>query len=959
MSSLGADDFSAFCEAVHGYRPFPWQVRLAKQVMKTGKWPDVLDLPTGTGKTSVIDIALFALACFPQRFPRRVLMVVDRRVVVDQAAIHAQNILNQLTNASGGILAEVADGLRGCWGATGRGAPFGLAVLRGGMPREDTWAKRPDLPVVALSTVDQVGSRLLFGGYGVSSGMAPVHAGLMGNDTLYFLDEVHLSIPFAETLGAIKTHWRRRLEAALPDRFAVVHMSATPGPHQEKDSVFRLGGDDWLHDVLASRLKARKPTTLELVTVKGKDESEKRSIFAQCCVTKAETLIAQGAKTLAIIVNRVETACLAMTALESNTEVDSSLLTGRMRPLDRDTVLHEKVLRRVASGRIRGGEEKPLVVVATQCLEAGADFDFDGLVTECASLDALRQRFGRLDRLGRLPLPSSARAFVLARSDQIGDDADDPVYGSSLAKTWHWLSQLGSSLDMGTDYLPLPDLDSLSTLVAPRLAAPVLLPAHLDRWCQTRPKPWPVPDISLWLHGQKESLPEVQVLWRADIDENQLAHFQDYSKLTDDLTARLSACPPGTLETIQLPLSSIRRWLQEQPDGLQDFPDVEGAPGGEVLFPEAPKPGRAAVRWTADGAQIVYAGDLEPGDTVVVPATYGGLKWHNWSPRTTDPVGDLGDLVQWVMRGKATLRLHPAVISQWIEQYPPLPTVPGESEVDSNPGQEIKNWLTIASPLVTFPWDDILKQIAVGHRRMGLADKTWVLVAKKRMLRIETFENAAGSADEESFIEQEISLDSHCRHVRHAAIGFAKAIGLPIPVVEDIGLAAWLHDVGKADPRFQKMLVGGSDVRLAMLDHPIAKSRLGNRDRRERAEAQRMSGYPPGQRHELLSIAMLSGCASALTAANDPELVLYLIQTHHGFCRPFAPPVSDPAPVRVSLVHGGESLSADSNHNLARLDSGIVDRFWRMNRKYGWWGLAGLEAILRLADHRASEMEGN
>src|SRR5205814_2198017 len=97
---------------------------------------------------------------------------------------------------------------------------------------------------------------------------------------------------------------------------------------------------------------------------------------------------------------RVASAREIFSRLPGNPAKDKVLLTGRIRPWDRDRVL-ERCLDRMKAGRARADGDRPLFVAATMTVEVGADLDFDYLVTEAAPLPALRQRFGRLHRLGR------------------------------------------------------------------------------------------------------------------------------------------------------------------------------------------------------------------------------------------------------------------------------------------------------------------------------------------------------------------------------------------------------------------------------------------------------------------------------------------------------------------------------------------------------------------------------
>jgi CRISPR-associated endonuclease/helicase Cas3 len=990
--TLSPSDFGAFHAAVHcGTQPFAWQQRLLEQIVRDRAWPGVLDLPTGAGKTTCIDIALFALALDAAKkeaerwCPRRIAMVVDRRIVVDQVAERGRAILRALMTSDDPTVKEVAQRLRAL---THEGEePLGVFTLRGGMPKDDGWARTPDQPLVIASTVDQIGSRMLMQGYGVSQGMKPVHAGLLANDTLLLLDEVHLSEPFRQTLDQL-ARLRGRFDGnGLPKRFFHTFLSATPG-NTPANSFTLLEEEKKLESPLGPRLHASKPVRLV--------EVEDRNALEKACIDNAKELLERH-RTIAVIVNRVVSAGVIARQLGEAVGADATvtLLTGRMRPLDRDDVLHE-LRPAVQTGRERRDESPKRVVVATQCVEAGADFDFDALVTEAASLDSLRQRFGRADRLGTY---GKAEGVIICDKSV----EQDPIYREAIVETVKWLKQQEKErprklkdelkklkneaktskgdakrqaedkiermklVDFGVLALEVPTGDDLTKLLAPKRNAPTLLPAYLDLWAQTSPAPSQLPDPSLWLHGPSAGPADVQIVWRADLTEEVLQQND-----VETATTIVASVRPSSLEAVSLPFVTAQAWLANQ--SVRDLGDTEGAASDDS--DESTKPGRRALRWRSDDSEIVDSTTLKPGDTIVVPASYGGIRNGCFDAASTEPVSDRAEQSELLARARPVLRLHPVIVEN-LGLSLPLDE-PEEARAALGRLAATSDW-----PAWKKLWAEKLSK---GHGSLVVpGEPPWTVIEAPRVppsvLRqaisdeesLEDGVELTTDADDSSFAGRAVSLAEHSGDVERFARQYATRCGLDPWLTEHIAMAAWLHDIGKADRRFQLMLRGGSEIEFFKDETVLAKSAIPPGGREARRRAQQRSGYPRGARHEVQSLAMLHGKKQELeerlkqtnpAKKPDLDLVLHLVASHHGYCRPFAPAVVDDNPIDVSLGgHKSEKFgridfgATTSKNDLHRLDSPLADRFWRLVAKYGWQELCWLEAILRLADHRASEEE--
>jgi len=363
--------------------PFPWQVELLRR-FRDGDVPKALDVPTGLGKTAVMAIWLAARATGAS-VPRRLIYVVDRRAVVDQSTRVAEQLREHL--AEDPALAQAAGLLHG------RMLP--ISTLRGRFVDNREWLEDPASPAIIVGTVDMVGSRLLFQGYGTSRRMRPYQAALLARDSLLVLDESHLVPPFAHLVGDLAAspllEWGENTQE-LPSapRLRCIALSATGRQDHAADEVLRLSETDEQHPVVQRRLEAEKLFRFARIG-DGKD-----AIVAGA-VDEATRLLDGEPSRILIFTNRREHAEKIASALSKAERANVELFVGARRIRERSAAADRLTELGFLAGANPMGERHS-VLVATSAAEVGVDLDADHMIADVVSWERTVQRLGRVNR---------------------------------------------------------------------------------------------------------------------------------------------------------------------------------------------------------------------------------------------------------------------------------------------------------------------------------------------------------------------------------------------------------------------------------------------------------------------------------------------------------------------------------------------------------------------------------
>ena len=920
LPSITRDEFGAFFAALNGgYAPFSWQEEVLDHICEHGVWPERINAPTGSGKSSVVDIHLFANALAAvgaaPRVPRRLCVTVGRRALVDSQADRAQMILGRmndaLTDESGkpDILRRVAEALQSFQTRNDkeRRAPFETGHIRGELSNRNLPVTDISACAIIAATPDMYGSRALFRGYGSTKAARPRETALLTMDTVMVLDEAHMNRQLLHTTQRIAQLQKREADLGVPT-LQVVETTATPSTEDSESTTLGVdieALDSPNDEKLRDRVYSHKELVLRPID-KWDGKPGNHPVVDAAVGAIKEFLARRGAgegpkeaHTIGCIVNHVRTAIAIKEALVKNKvlekEKEVQLLVGRMRPYDLENLQadHPDLF-------TTEGDKSVKVVVATQTLEVGIDVDFADLVTELAPASSLAQRFGRVNRLGHR---TDSKVVVIepASGDSVKKDAP-PYKAVDLSNAYAWLEALNDTENPSVNPAAMvkypPVQSSPERLLYQRPEWPDLL-----EFSRTDENPYDEPDLDLWLHDSLDAETAMGgVIVRDNLPSNTSAAME---------ILKTSYFAPSDRETIPANLKILQEIL--------DYQDEHGVKPRKFLY----RQGEISLWQDADhgeeNSQSLAPGDVLILDTDSVPFTNQRIAvTQRELPSTKDKLEAVPfpkDIKLYVYekcanreeRFREYLGLSPEEVAELLDSQSSgsETRIASELSTEAEDGQEVIAWYAVVTDEESVEDSDIAQELAPADP---------------------------------------VLLDDRQNDVAERTRQLAENLGLAPEFSEALELAAKYHDEGKRDLRFQQMLGADPDA------DALAKS--GHRSVAEAYRARSRSALPRGWRHEQLSALMVA--ASPEKVGEHRDLVLRIIGCSHGHGR-FSFAHDAGFLLKEGYLPEGTDYEALKEQTTRLFNVGYWDNLMEQtSRTYGPYATAYLEAVERAADAQIS-----
>lgn len=914
------DFFAALNTAPEGEQkryPFSWQEEVLDHICEHGVWPERINAPTGSGKSSVVDIHLFANALAAvgaaPRVPRRLCVTVGRRALVDSQATRADKILGDLKDAladeSGepDILRRVAEALQSFQTRNddqGRD-PFETGHIRGELSNRNLPVTDISACAIIAATPDMYGSRALFRGYGSTKAARPRETALLAMDTVMVLDEAHMNRQLLHTTQRIAELQEREVNLGVPT-LQVVETTATPST-EDSDST-TLGVDiEALDKPNDKELRRRVYSHKELMfhPIDKWDGKPGNAATVNAAVDAIKKFLARReagegsdeAHTVGCIVNHVRTAIsikekLAKDKVLGKDEVQ--LLVGRMRPYDLEKLNPDLFTTE--------GDESVKVVVATQTLEVGIDVDFADLVTELAPASSLAQRFGRVNRLG-YRTDSKVVVIVPASGDSVKKDAP-PYKAVDLSNAYGWLEALNSTEN--------PSVNPAAMVKNPPVqSSPERLLYQRPEWSdllefsRTDENPYDEPDLDLWLHDSLDAETAMGgVIVRDNLPSNSSAAME---------ILKTSYFAPSDRETFPANLKILKEILEYQ--------DEHGVKPRKFLYHQGEISLWQDAEQGNENNQALAPGDVLILDTGTIPFTNQGIA-----------------VTQRELPSKKD-ELEAVPFPKGIKLY--------VYEKCADREEDFREYLGLSPEEVAELLD---AQSADGKKKMIASELSTEAEDGQEVIAwyadVTDDEESVEGSDiaQELVLAAPVLLDDHQNDVAERTRQLAENLGLAPEFSEALELAAKYHDEGKRDLRFQQML--GADPETGAL----AKS--GHRSVAEAYRARSRSALPKGWRHEQLSALMVA--ASPEKVGEHRDLVLRIIGCSHGHGR-FSFAHDAGFLLKEGYLPEGLDYEALKEQATRLFNVGYWDNLMEQtSRTYGPYATAYLEAVERAADAQIS-----